>query len=335
MKAFSNPKKRMEKIYITVVTLYSFFVAIYFFILRVAKRRKKDIVGKGGSIHETGNLKTDIVGKSKFDKTRSMPLVSKSEPVASTTPENEKGTEKPDIFAPANEEKQSAEVPPEELDEVFSDTPPDEDNEPMDIDYPLEYETEGDNAAVKHYDTATVEDEVAAKRYDSAAEDDKVAAKHHEATTGSEDKTAKNDEAATDNDEATTKHFEAATKSEETTEDEATEDDDEETEEIEGMAQAALASGVLFEDLGNAVRTVIQTDEATSEEKEAAGKTLLEIRQTDMFEQLVSENPDKKKTVSELMTESLAAFYRKKDKEAGISGNEKKAPDNFNVRDFA
>jgi hypothetical protein len=34
------------------------------------------------------------------------------------------------------------------------------------------------------------------------------------------------------------------------------EDEDEETEDVEGTAQAALASGVEFEDLGNAVRTV-------------------------------------------------------------------------------
>ena len=145
---------------------------------------------------------------------------------------------------------------------AFSDTPTDENNEPMDIDYPLEYEAETEN-----------EDEP--------------------------------------------------------------EDEEDETEEVEGTAQAALASGVQFDDLGNAVRTVNKTDEATPEQKQRAGDTLLEIRKTDMFEKVVSGKPDAKRIVSDLMAESLADFNRRKDKEAGADENAKKAPDNFNIRDFA
>ncbi len=247
----------MEKIFITVVVLYALFVALYLFRLKLAKKRRKDIVGKGGVIDKTGNLKTDIVGKSKYDGTRSTPLASKSTPLTATSSENEKGIENPDTFVPTNEVKPSAEVPPEELDEVFSDTPPEDENELLDIDYPLEYEP-----------------------------------------------------------------------------DETDDDEEEETEEIEGMAGAVLASGTRFEDLGNAVRTVNRTKEATPEEKKAAGDTLLEIRQTDMFEQLVSK-PDARETVTSLMAESLAAFHQKKDKEAGNAGNGKKAPDSFDIRDFA
>ena len=150
-------------------------------------------------------------------------------------------------------------MPPEELDEAFSDTPPDEDNEPMDIDYPLEYEQ-----------TDVNEDEP-----------------------------------------------------------------EDEEEEVEGAAQAALASGVQFDDLGNMVRTVNRKDEATPEQKQKAGNTLLEMRQTDMFEQVVSGKPDAKKIVSDLMAESLSAFYELKDKEAGTTGSGKKAPDSFNIKDFA
>ena len=252
----------MEKIFITIVVLYALFVGIYFLYLRAAKRRKKDIVGKGSSIHETGQIKTDIVGKSRFDLSTSKPLTAKSTPLAATSPKSENQAENPDTFVPPNEVKASAEVPPEELDEAFSDTPPDEDNEPMDIDYPLENETDESN-----------EDEP--------------------------------------------------------------EDEEEETEEVEGTAQAALASGVQFDDLGNAVRTVNKTDEATPEQKQRAGDTLLEIRKTDMFEQVVSGKPDAKRIVSDLMAESLADFNRRKDKEAGADENAKKAPDNFNIRDFA
>ena len=252
----------MEKIFIAVVALYALFVGIYFLYLRAGKRRKKDIVGKGSSIHETGQIKTDIVGKSRFDLSSSKPLTAKSKPLAATPPKSENQVENPDTFVPPNEVKPSAEVPPEELDEAFSDTPPDEDNEPMDIDYPLEYETDESN-----------EDEP--------------------------------------------------------------EDEEEETEEVEGTAQAALASGVQFDDLGNAVQTVNKTDEATPEQKQRAGDTLLEIRKTDMFEQVVSGKPDAKRIVSDLMAESLADFNRRKDKEAGADDNAKKAPDNFNIRDFA
>jgi hypothetical protein len=249
----------MEKIFISAVILYALFVGIYLLYLKAGKKRKKDIVGKGSLIYETGQIKTDIVGKSRFDLSSSKPLLSKSEPLATTSPKIENETEKPDTFAPESEEKPSVEVPQEELDEAFSDTPPDEDNEPMDIDYPLEYETETEN-----------EDE-------------------------SED----------------------------------------EEEEVEGTAQAALASGVQFDDLGNAVRTVNKTGEATPEQKQKAGNTLLEIRKTDMFEQVVSGKPDAKRIVSDLMAESLADFHRKKDREAGATENDRKAPDSFNIRDFA
>lgn len=239
----------MAMIYITVVVLYALFVAICLFRLKLSNRRKKDIVGKGNTIPETGNLKTDIVGKSKYEKSATTPLLSKSKPLATTSHENEKGIENPDTFAPANEVKPSAEVPPEELDEAFSDTPPDEDNELLDIDYPLEYDSD---------------------------------------------------------------------------EPDGTDDEEEETEEVEGTAQAALASGVQFDDLGNAVRTINRTKEATPKEKKAAGDTLLEIRQTDMFEQLVSK-PDARETVTMLMNASLSAFHKRKDKEAGNTGSGRKA----------
>ena len=249
----------MEKIFITVVVLYALFVAIYLLRLKIGKRRRKNIIGEGSTIQETGRLKSDIVGKSQFDLNAAKPLTAKSEPLAASSSKMENQQEIPDTFVPPNEVKPSAEVPPEELDEAFSDTPPDEDNEPIDIDYPLEYEQ---------------------------AEAD-------------------------------------------------VEEPEDEEEEVEGTAQAALASGVQFEDLGNMIRTVNRKDEATLEQKQKAGNTLLEMRQTDLFEQVVSGKPDAKRIVTDLMAESLSAFYERKDKEAGTMGSEKKAPDTFNIRDFA
>lgn len=249
----------MEKIFITVVILYALFVGIYFLYLKVGKRRKKNIIGEGNSIQKTGQIKSDIVGKSRFDLKESKPLDAKSTPLDATPPKSEIQAENPDTFVPPNEVKPSAEVPPEELDEAFSDTPPND--EQMDIDYSFE------NVAVEEN-----EDEP---------------------------------------------------------------EDEEETEVVEGAAQSVLASGVQFEDLGNVIRTVNKVDEATPEEKQKAGDTLLEIRQTDMFEQVISGKPNAKRIVTDLMAESFSAFYERKDKEAGTTGSGKKAPDNFNVRDFA
>ena len=249
----------MEKIFITVVVLYALFVAIYLLRLKIGKRRRKNIIGEGSTIQETGRLKSDIVGKSQFDLNAAKPLTAKSEPLAASSSKMENQQEIPDTFVPPNEVKLSAEVPQEELDKAFSDTPPDEDDEPMEIDYSLEYERTDEN-----------EDEP-----------------------------------------------------------------EDEEEEVEGTAQAALASGVQFDDLGNMVRTVNRKDEATPEQKKKAGDTLLEIRQTDLFEQVVSGKPDAKRIVTDLMAESLSAFYERKDKEAGTMGSEKKAPDTFNIRDFA
>lgn len=240
----------------TVVILYALFVGSYFLWVKAGRKRKKNIIGQGGSIQETGRLRADIVGKSRFDLRESKPLAAKAEPLTTTSPKPEKSVEKPDTFAPSNEVKPSAEVPLEELDEAFSDTPPEEENEPMDIDYPLEYETVAN-------------------------------------------------------------------------------EDEPEEEEVEGAAQAALASGVQFDDLGNAVRTVNQTDKATPGQKQKAGNTLLEIRKTDMFEQVVSGKPDAKRIVTDLIAESLTAFYERKDRETGTTGSGKKAPGNFNIRDFA
>lgn len=252
----------MEKIFIAIVMLYALYVGIYFLWTGTGKKRKKNIVGQGGSIHrETGRLKSDIVGKSKFELKDAKPIEAKSEPIEASPSKSGKETGNTGTFVPLDKAKPPAEVPQEELDEVFSDTPPDEDNEPMDIDYPLEYEPEEVN-----------EDE--------------------------------------------------------------SEDEEEETEEVEGMAGAALASGVRFEDLGNMVRTVNRAEEATPEQRRKAGNTLLEIRETDMFEQVVSGKPDAKRIVTDLMTESLAAFHERKDREAGTGGSGKKAPENFNVRDF-
>ena len=251
------------KVYIAVILLYTLFVVFFLFRFKQARRRKKEVIGKGGIVNSKGN-KTDIIGKSKFRNTHLAPSITIPEPLTSISSENEKRMKKPDTFAPSNETKVSAEVPEEELDAIFSDTPPpDEENLPLNIDFPLEYE------------------------YDQ------------------------------------------------TNEEEEEKEEEDETEELEGLTGAALASGVRFEDLGNVVWTVSQKGKANATQKKLAGNTLLEIRQTDMFEQLISGKPDAKEIVTLLMEQSLAAFHRRTEHKSNNADSFDKVPDSFDIRDFA
>ena len=111
--------------------------------------------------------------------------------------------------------------------------------------------------------------------------------------------------------------------------------DEEETEEdTEGRAGVSMASGLDFNNLASMMRTVETPDNATSEEKEEAGWVLVEIRKTDMFEQVVSGEPKKKVAVSSLMDNYFSAFQRKQREAEEIVEPIVKAPTDFNVRNM-
>ena len=112
------------------------------------------------------------------------------------------------------------------------------------------------------------------------------------------------------------------------------EPDEEEEEEIEGALRATHASGIRFDEMVNMFKTVDQTAEATPDEKVAAGNTLLEIRQTDAFEELVSSKPNRKEIVSKLIEESLAAFYRQMDSETENIAIDTKALTDFDIQNY-
>lgn len=112
--------------------------------------------------------------------------------------------------------------------------------------------------------------------------------------------------------------------------------DEEETEDegTEGVAGVSMALGLGFDDLAGMVRTVETADAATSEEKEEAGRVLVEIRKTEVFGQVANDEP-KKKVVAALMDDYFSAFHRKK-REAGETDEPAvRAPKDFNVRGFA
>lgn len=108
-----------------------------------------------------------------------------------------------------------------------------------------------------------------------------------------------------------------------------------EEEDTEGRAGVSMASGLDFNNLASMVRTVETPDNATSEEKEEAGRVLVEIRKTDMFEQVVSGEPKKKVVVSSLMDDYFAAFRRKQQEAGELEEPTVRAPKEFDVRKFA
>jgi hypothetical protein len=95
-----------------------------------------------------------------------------------------------------------------------------------------------------------------------------------------------------------------------------------------------MATGVNFDDLSGMVKTVDNPDNATPEEKEEAGRVLAEVRQTDMFEQVVSGEPKKKVTAGRLMDDYFAAYHRRK-RETMTDEPSVKAPEGFDPRAFA
>lgn len=105
-------------------------------------------------------------------------------------------------------------------------------------------------------------------------------------------------------------------------------------EDTEGRAGVSMASGLDFNNLASMMRTVETPDNATSEEKEEAGRVLVEIRKTDMFEQVVSGKPKKKVVVSSLMDDYFSAFQRKQREAEEIVEPTVKAPTDFNVRNM-
>lgn len=107
-----------------------------------------------------------------------------------------------------------------------------------------------------------------------------------------------------------------------------------EDEDAEGIAGVSIALGLGFDDLADMVRTVESAAVATPEEKEEAGRVLVEIRKTEMFGQVVSDEP-KKRVVSELMDDYFSAYHRKRGQSAGANEPTVKAPKDFDVRSFA
>lgn len=112
------------------------------------------------------------------------------------------------------------------------------------------------------------------------------------------------------------------------------EEDDENENESQPPVGRSLAKGVRFEQIGEAYRTVVHDNPLSTEKQQEVGHTLLELKQTDMFEAIVSASPEGDSKVKELMNTYLQAYYsRIAEQHAGSLTSQAPAPEDFDVRD--
>jgi hypothetical protein len=111
--------------------------------------------------------------------------------------------------------------------------------------------------------------------------------------------------------------------------------DEEEEYEALQVSGRSLAEGISFEQMGEAYRTVVHNPVITKEKKEETGRVLLHLKHTDMFEAMVSGEPEREDRVGGLIDSYLKAFHQRK---AGESGEDEPSagpvPKGFDVRNY-
>lgn len=123
---------------IGLIVLYILWLLLFLCYERWKRKKTKERVA--AILPRKDGLNSDILGKSKFILPVSMPLGATLKPVDATTEKADSQTEKDSTFVP-DSENHPLQVPDEELDEMFEDAPPEgENNDPLDIDLPMDYE---------------------------------------------------------------------------------------------------------------------------------------------------------------------------------------------------
>ena len=111
-------------------------------------------------------------------------------------------------------------------------------------------------------------------------------------------------------------------------------DDEDETEELPLLGRS-LAQGVSFEQMGEVYRHVVHDPPITDYQKEETGRLLLGLKETDMFEAIVSGCPDGNDRVKNLIDTYFSAFHRRMAAEAAESPSPQGVvPEGFDVRDY-
>ena len=112
------------------------------------------------------------------------------------------------------------------------------------------------------------------------------------------------------------------------------EDEEEEYEALQ-VSGRSLAEGISFEQMGEAYRTVVHNPIITEEKKEETGRVLLHLKHTDMFEAMVSGEPEREDRVGGLINSYLKAFHQRKErKKEKDKPSATSVPKEFDVRNY-
>ena len=118
-------------------------------------------------------------------------------------------------------------------------------------------------------------------------------------------------------------------------EEEAEETEDEDESEDLPIKGKPVAQGVSFEQMGEAYRHVVHNPTITDEQKEETGRVLLNLKGTDMFEAIVSGQPERGDKVDILINTYLTAFQQKvAERSAESLPPQGEVLTGFDVRDF-
>lgn len=132
-------------IQVFVILLSIYIVWFILFLCYERWKRKKTEKTVAYILPRKDGLTTNVIGKSTFILPASKPLGATLKPVSATCEEVENQVEKDSTFVPASE-SHPLQVPDEELDKVFEDTPPEgETNDPMDVEVSMDYEEDEDD----------------------------------------------------------------------------------------------------------------------------------------------------------------------------------------------
>lgn len=118
-------------------------------------------------------------------------------------------------------------------------------------------------------------------------------------------------------------------------EEEAEETEDEDENEDLPIKGKPVARGVSFEQMGEAYRHVVHNPKITDEQQEETGRVLLNLKGTDMFEAIVSGQPERGDKVDILINTYLTAFQKKvAERSAESQPPQGEVPMGFDVRNF-
>ncbi len=111
-------------------------------------------------------------------------------------------------------------------------------------------------------------------------------------------------------------------------------EEEDDTEELPLLGRS-LAQGIRFEQMGEVYRHVVHDPPITDEQKEETGRLLLGLKETDLFEAIVSSRPDGNDRVKNLIDTYLSAFHRRMAAGAAESPSPQGVvPEGFDVRDY-